>query len=90
MQIDRIISPECKNNAYRIVVGYHLVEICMLCNVLSNTIAEEIMLSAKINPVEKNVESWMLELEAMMRFYIHTYIHICEVSVVKKSHYYRY
>eukprot|EP01035_Chromulina_nebulosa_P021717 gene21717-28104_t len=34
---------------------------------ISISIAEEIMLSAKINPVEKNVESWMLELEAMMR-----------------------
>ena len=33
-------------------------------------LAEEIMLSTKINPVEKNVESWMLELEAMMRSYI--------------------
>jgi dynein heavy chain len=28
---------------------------------------EEIMLSSKINPVDKNVEHWMLELEAMMR-----------------------
>jgi dynein heavy chain, axonemal len=28
---------------------------------------EEIMLSTKINPVEKNVEHWMLELESMMR-----------------------
>lgn len=31
---------------------------------------EEIMLSTKINPVEKNVEHWMLELEAMMRISI--------------------
>ena len=46
------------------------------------------MLSAKINPVEKNVESWMLELEAMMRFYIHTYIYA--KIVLLKSHYYRY
>lgn len=28
---------------------------------------EEIMLSSKVNPVEKNVEHWMLELEEMMR-----------------------
>jgi dynein heavy chain len=31
---------------------------------------EEILLSTKINPVEKNVEVWMLELEAMMRISI--------------------
>lgn len=31
---------------------------------------EEIMLTAKINPVEKNVECWMLELEGMMRMSI--------------------
>ena len=31
---------------------------------------EEVMLSDMINPVEKNVESWMLELEGMMRLSI--------------------